>query len=121
MKYQIKRNSLLTSDILQNFKQVKRKTPEVLHFRFPVSCRIASVTSYLSETRLKIYKTATSILLKFEVSDGSFFGIFTLFHFELNFFRLEFPFKTIFISATPKFAIKYFSVFNQICSKGEMC
>ena len=59
------------------------------------------------KTRLKIYKMATSILLKFltlkwdisrsiwriEVSDGSFFCIFHALSFELNLFRPEYPFK----------------------------
>ena len=57
--------------------------------------------------RLKICKMATHILLKLltlelnisrtiwriEVSDDSFFGLFHALSFELNFFRLEFPFK----------------------------
>ena len=56
-------------------------------FIFPMSCSIASVTSYLSENEAKVYKMATSILLKFltlkwnisrtigriEVGDDSFF------------------------------------------------
>ena len=59
--------------------------------------------------RLKIYKVTTSILLKFlilkwdiwrtiwriEVSDGSFFLFFALFHLSFTFFRPEFPFKQV--------------------------
>ena len=62
------------------------------------------------KTRLKIYKMATSILLKFltlkwdisrtiwriKVNDGSFFGIFHALSFELNFFRPKFPFDAQF-------------------------
>ena len=32
---------------------MKQKTPEVLHFHFLMFCRIASVTSYLSENEAK--------------------------------------------------------------------
>ena len=42
-----------TSNSLQNFKQIKQKTPEILHFHFSVPCRIASATSYLSENKTK--------------------------------------------------------------------
>ena len=41
-KFEIKRS-------LQNFKQIRQKTTEILHFHFSSSCSIASVTSYLSE------------------------------------------------------------------------
>ena len=75
-------------------------------FIFSMSCSIASVTSYLSGIEAKIYKMATSILLKFltlkwnisrtiwriEVGDGSFFCIFHALSFELNFvFDRRFP------------------------------
>ena len=40
---------MFTSNSLQNFKQIKQKTYEVLHCHFLMSCRIASVTSYLNE------------------------------------------------------------------------
>ena len=40
---------LLSSNRLLRFKQIKQKTPEILHFYFLLSCSIASVTSYLSE------------------------------------------------------------------------
>ena len=77
-------------------------------FIFPMSCSIASVTSYLSENEAKNLQMATSILLKFltlkwnisrtigriEVGDGSFFlAFFTLFHLSFTFFRPEVPFK----------------------------
>ena len=69
-------------------------------FIFSISCSIASVTSYFIEKRLKIYKMATSLLLKFltlkwnisrtiwriEVGDGSLFCIFHALSFEFNFF-----------------------------------
>ena len=42
-----------TSNSLQNFKQIKQKTHEVLHFHFSMSCSIASVTSHLSENEAK--------------------------------------------------------------------
>ena len=41
---------LFTPNSLQNFKRIKQKTHEVLHFHFSMSCRIASVTSYVSES-----------------------------------------------------------------------
>ena len=40
---------LLSSNSPQNFKQIKQKNPEILHFHVLFSCRIASVTSYLCE------------------------------------------------------------------------
>ena len=40
---------LLDSNSLKSFKQIKQKTPETLHFHFLLFCRIAFVTSYLSE------------------------------------------------------------------------
>ena len=69
-------------------------------FIFSLSCSIASVTSYLSEKRLKIYKIATPTTLKFlilkwnisrtiwsiEVGDGLLFCIFHALSFELHFF-----------------------------------
>ena len=77
---------------------------------FSMSCRIVSVTSYLSAIEAKIYKMATYILLKFltlkwdisrtiwriEVSDGSLFCIFHALLFELNFlFDGSFPLSWI--------------------------
>ena len=61
---------------------------------------------------LKIYKMATSILLKFltlkwdnsgtiwciEVIDGSFFALFMLFHLSLTFFDQSFPLNAVKIS-----------------------
>ena len=44
---------LPSSNRLQNFKQIERKTPEILHFYFSLPCRIASVTSYPSENEAK--------------------------------------------------------------------
>ena len=44
---------LLASNSLQNFKQIEQKTPEILHFHSLMSCRIASVTSYLRENEAK--------------------------------------------------------------------
>ena len=70
-------------------------------FIFSISCSIASVTSYfIGKKRLKIYKMAMSMLLKFltlkcnisrtiwriEVGDGSLFCISHALSFELNFF-----------------------------------
>ena len=40
---------LLSSNSPENFKQIEQKNPEILHFHFSFSCRIASVTSYLCE------------------------------------------------------------------------
>ena len=37
------------SNNLQSFKQIKQKTPDILHFDFSLSSSIASVTSYLIE------------------------------------------------------------------------
>ena len=72
-------------------------------FIFSMPCSIAPVMSYLSEMKLKIYKMAPSILLKFltlkwdisrtiwriKDSDGSFFAYCHTRSFELNFFRPE--------------------------------
>ena len=44
---------MFTYNSLQNFKQIKQKTHEVLRFIFSMPCRIASVTSYLSENEAK--------------------------------------------------------------------
>ena len=38
---------------MQNFKQMEQKTPEILHFHFLLSCRIGSMTLYLSENEAK--------------------------------------------------------------------
>ena len=46
---------LLGSDSLQNFEQ---KTAEIPHFYFSLSCRIASVTSYLRENEAKYLQNA---------------------------------------------------------------
>ena len=40
---------LPSSGSLQSFKQIKQKTPEILHFHFFIPCSIGSVTSYSSE------------------------------------------------------------------------
>ena len=40
---------LLSSDSPQKFKQIEKKNPEILHFHFSFSSRIASVTSHLCE------------------------------------------------------------------------
>ena len=69
-----------------------------------MSCRIASVTSYLSEneaknlqngdvhlTQLPDFEMGT--IWRIEVGDGSFFGIFNALSFEVNFFRSDFPFN----------------------------
>ena len=48
-KFQMKRNSFAKPYRLQSFKQIKQKAPEIFHFHFSLSCRIASVTLYLSE------------------------------------------------------------------------
>ena len=99
---------LLISNSLQNCKPIKQKTLKIVHVHFFIICWIASVTSYYAKMRLKIYKMATSILLKFltlgweisraiwriEVSDGSFFGIFHVVSFELKLFSdRSFPLK----------------------------
>ena len=60
---------LLTYNCLESFKQIEQKTPEMLHFYFSLSCRIASLTLYLSENEVKILKMATSILLNFLTSE----------------------------------------------------
>ena len=44
---------MFTSNSLQNFKQIKQKTPEILHFHFFNILQAASVTSYLSENEAK--------------------------------------------------------------------
>ena len=57
-KFEIKReNSLLSSNSLQSFKQIKQKTSETLQFNFLLSCSIASVTSYLSENEAENLQT----------------------------------------------------------------
>ena len=81
-------------------------------FILSIACSIASVTSYFIEKRLKIYKMAISILLKFlilkwnvsrtiwriEVGDGSLFCIFHALSFELNiFFDRRFPLNIPFL------------------------
>ena len=40
---------LISSNSPENFKQIEHKNPEIFHFHFSFSCRIASVTSYLCE------------------------------------------------------------------------
>ena len=40
---------MLSSNSLQNLKEIEQKTAEILHLIFSLSCRIASVTSYLRE------------------------------------------------------------------------
>ena len=44
---------LLSSNSPENFKQIEQNNPEILHFHFSFSCRIASVTSYLCENEAK--------------------------------------------------------------------
>ena len=44
---------LFTSNSLQNFKQIKQRLMRYCTFMFPMSCSIASVTSYLSENEAK--------------------------------------------------------------------
>ena len=56
---------LLSSNSLQNFKQIGHETPGILHFHFSMSCRIVSVASYLNGNKAKTCKMATSILIKF--------------------------------------------------------
>ena len=53
MEFEMKRNSLPSSNSLQSFKQIKKKTPDILHFIFSWSCSIASVTSYLIENEVE--------------------------------------------------------------------
>ena len=97
-----------------------------------MSCSIASVTSYLSENEAKIYKMATSILLKFltlkwnisrtigriEVGAGSFFCIFHALSFELKFFfDRRFPLKIVFPNKptlSTRADYKGFSQINQV-------
>ena len=38
---------------MQNLKQTKQKTYEILYFHLLISCRTASVTSYLCENEAK--------------------------------------------------------------------
>ena len=47
---------LLSFNSPQNFKQIERKNPEILHFHFFISCRIASVTSYLCENEAENFQ-----------------------------------------------------------------
>ena len=44
---------LLSSNSPENFKQIEQKNPEIFHFHFSLSCRIASVTSYLCENEVE--------------------------------------------------------------------
>ena len=83
-------------------------------FIFSMSCNIASVMSYLSGIEAKIYRMATSILLKFltlkwnisrtiwriEVGEGSFLHFSRSFIWAKLIFRPEVPFKS-FIMAMP--------------------
>ena len=45
-KFEMKEITLQSSDCLQSFRQTKKKTPEILHFHFSLSCSIASVTFF---------------------------------------------------------------------------
>ena len=85
------------------------------------------------ESRLKIYKMATSILLKFltlkcnisrtiwriEVGDGSFLFIFHALSFELIFFRPGVPFKRFESIATEHaILLSGYNDFRRVYSKG---
>ena len=92
----------LRSNNLQSFEQIEQKTPEILHFHFFIVLQDCAMMPYQVKKRLKTYKMAMSILLRFltlkwdisrtiwriEVSDGSlfFFCIFHTLSFELDFF-----------------------------------
>ena len=84
---------------LQSLKQVKRKTPEILHFRLLLVLQHCVWRHIWVKMRLKSYKMAMSISPKFltskwnisrtiwriEVNDGSFFAFLTLLHLSLIF------------------------------------
>ena len=110
MKFEIKKKFLCL--ILTACKIPSESNKTLLSYCtliFSMSCRIASVTSYLVKTRLNIYKMVKSILLNFltlkwdisrtiwciEVNDSSSFCIFHALSFESNFFPPKVPFKSI--------------------------
>ena len=104
--------SIILSLLLTACKVSNKSNKRLLRyctFIISLSCRIASVTSYLSGNEAKIFKMATSILLKslilkwdisrsiwrIEANDSSFFfSFFTLFHSSLTFFDRSFLLKT---------------------------
>ena len=85
---------------MENFKQIGQKTPQLLHFHFLMPCRIAFVTSYLSENEAENLQNGDVHLAQIpdvgmeylepfgalrSVSDGLFFALFMLFHLSLTF------------------------------------
>ena len=100
------KSPLLSSNSLQSFKQIKRKTPEILHFNFLIVLQVASVMSYLSENEgcelTKWWCPSFSNSwpwngISWEPSGSlrsvraHFFSFFTLFHWRLTFFDWSFP------------------------------
>ena len=68
MEFEMKRNSFAKfqhGNSLQSFKQIKQKTPEILHFHLSLYCSIASVTSYLSENKAENLQNGDVHLPKF--------------------------------------------------------
>ena len=87
-------NSLLSSNSLQSFKQINRKTSETLQFNFLLSCSIASVTSYLSENEAENLQNGNVHLAPFGTLRSVMARLlvfFTLFHSSATFFDWNFP------------------------------
>ena len=90
---------LLSSNSLQNLKQIEQKTPEILHFHFFIVSQDC-VCDVIFMYEAKFFKMAMSFLFEFltlecdisrtilgiEVSEGSCFFIFALFHLSLTYF-----------------------------------
>ena len=100
---------MLTSNSLENFKQIEQKIPEILHFHFFIVLQDASVTSYLIENdanNLQKVDIHLAQIAEFRMSQESFGALRSMmapyilhFHplsFELNFcFDRIFPLKFI--------------------------
>ena len=91
---------------MQTLKQIERKTPEILHFYFLLSCSVASVISYtyLSENEAKNLQNGDlHLLLKFlnlksdmsrtiwsaEITDGLLLFNFSIFQLSLTYILTE--------------------------------
>ena len=86
---------LLSSNSIQNFKQIEQKTPEILQFYFFHCLAGLRLWHYIFvKMRLETYKMATSIFLKFPTSKCDisriiwliFSSFFTLLHLSLTYF-----------------------------------
>ena len=86
---------LLSSNSIQNFKQIEQKTPEILQFYFfSLSCRIASVTLYFCQNEARNLQNGDFHLSQIpdfkmwylENHSAHFFLIFHASSFELDLF-----------------------------------